>query len=766
MKDTFLLITSFFLLATVQNNVALAQQNLSTSGMVSSSSSVEGQEANFAIDNDTLSYWESTAKDTEPWIAIRFPGATEITGFKIIFQEGAVPNESVHFQYLLNGDWRSHHLVKENQSDKIAVNFEKVLLTDRVRLIANDKQTLHIAELQVVGQQYVDDDAGEVKPLLVNQSGYNLGRPKRFTAPGVPDKTPFVILEKDSEQEVFSGLIKNEKGDFSEFDPTSTSEYLVVSGEKTSFPFRIGPYWLERVSYRPMLDFMMGARHYVGNVSEIRNLSFAWRDGDFFNWAMQSLVALYASNPSAFERMEITGRYQSNASFPEEYQGLWGVLEPFRENTPDIVQLMHWDADVKVSQKLDHEMQKAELAHFLYAWPFLSRWLPRQNFDRVYAYTQSVWTKGTVSPHANSQYDRSPEHNLLALKTQLGSTKGEMPPGFSVIPNLMMYEVGKREGDPDAGMYFDAAYRQLEWMITHLDWEDPMTTKGQRMSEHITMRAFAWFYQEYPDRHPEGLKEKVEEWARIMVERSDNLWDFRKYDEDEWTPPGWNETGNILGFPAAVFAANTILGKDHKEVPRLEEIAWAHFENAFGRNPTGRQFSFKGPEEVEGVDLGWYSRHKGGIGLLEELPFVFDGSPKNFHYPNQPEAGNLGWTEGWVQFNTAYNTSMAYLANYYTRLECRQSDSGVLIIRLEAPLNFHKDREEHGRVWLTNKAGKSIPVELKEASPFSLALEGRVKIQDSELSVGAHVLRLEENDQLKVSYGYGFFEKKVTVNGD
>ncbi|WP_162339899.1 discoidin domain-containing protein [Cyclobacterium salsum] len=763
MKAILLLITSFFLLATGHINDALAQQNLAPSGMISSSSSEEDREAKLAIDNDTRSYWESAAGDTEPWIAIRFPGATEIAGFKVIFQEGTVPNERFHFQYLLNGDWRNHHSVNENQNDEVAVTFEKVLLTDRIRLIAADKQALHIAELQVLGQQYVDDNAGEVKPLLVNQSGYNLGRPKRFTAPGVADETPFLIQEKGSGQVVFSGLIEGEKGDFSEFDPKSTSEYLVVSGDKTSFPFRIGPYWLERVTYRNMVDFMLDARHYVGNVDDIRPISFAWRDGDFFNWSMQSLVAMYLSNPEAYERMEVTSRYVPNESFPEKYQGLWGDLTPFGPNTPDIIQLIHWDADVKVSQKLDHEMQKAELAHFLYAWPYLKKWLPEQNFDRVYEYASSVWEKREVSEHSLSQYDKSPEHNLLSLKTQLGTTKGEMPPGFSVIPNLMMYEVSKRQKEPDADRYFDAAYRQMAWMIQNLDWEDPMTTKGQRMSEHMTMRAFAYFYTEFPDRAPAGLKEKVRGWAKIALSRSDNMWDFRKYDEAEWTPPGWNETGNILGFPAAAFAAMTLL-EDKELIRDMEVLAWSHLENAFGRNPTGRHFSFKGPQEIEGVDLGWYSRHKGGIGLLDEVPFVFDGSPKSFHYPNYPEAGDLGWTEGWVQFNTAFNLSMAYMANYYTRLECRPNDSGDLIIRLEAPVNFYPDKEEPVRVWLTNKAGKSIPVELKEASPFSLALEGRVKLQDSEISVGAHVLPLEENDQLKLSYGHGFFEKSVTVS--
>ena len=54
--------------------------------------------------------------------------------------------------------------------------------------------------------------------------------------------------------------------------------------------------------------------------------------------------------------------------------------------------------------------------------------------------------KPSVTKASTSQYDKSPEHNLLALKTKLGTFKGELPPGHSVIPNLMMYEVAKRQG--------------------------------------------------------------------------------------------------------------------------------------------------------------------------------------------------------------------------------------------------------------------------------------------------------------------------------
>jgi hypothetical protein len=282
------------------------------------------------------------------------------------------------------------------------------------------------------------------------------------------------------------------------------------------------------------------------------------------------------------------------------------------------------------------------------------------------------------------------------------------------------------------------------------------------MSEHMTLRAFAYFYEQFADRAPDGIPEKVKEWAQVMMDRSDNLWDFRKYNAEEWTPPGWNETGNILGFPAALFSAAGIVKEDDLKKD-LEMLAWSHFENAFGRNPTGRQFSYKGPEEVEGVDLGWYSRHRGGIGLLDDVLFVFDGSPKSFHYPNFPEAGDLGWTEGWVQFNTAFNISMAYMANYYTGVDVEKKEEGKYVITLTAPLNFNYGTTENAGIQVTNQAGDYITMNLQENQPFGMRLTGEFQFNGNAIIFEDQRLTLEENDELIISYGYGFFQRKVVI---
>ena len=741
-------------------SVANAQQNnLSLTGTASASSFQEGFNPEKSIDGikDITSSWKSKVGDESSWLMIRLPGATEILRIDVDLAENTPVLSAFMLQIMHNGTWRNVQEVKGNVQTEISLGLEKPVLADRIRLLTQSDQEIGISELAIYGQEYVDSTALDVKKILVNQSGYNINRPKRFSAPSLQATSTFWIIDQATGEIVYKGNMIDHVGDFTDFNPKSGNEFLVKIGNEESFPFRIGVNWMERVTYRNMVDFMIGARHYVGTTDEIRPLSWEWRDGDFFNWAEQSLVSLYLSNPAAFIRMEQTIQYVPNESFPTEYRGKWGALDPYADNTPDIVQLIHWDADVKISQGLEHEMQKAELAYFLYAWPYLKQWLPQQNFDLVYAYLKVIWEKETVGEYSTTQYDISPGHNLLMLKTKLGTTKGELPPGHSIIPNLMMYEVAKNQDDPDAQKYFDAAYNQLDWMIRNLDWNDPMTTKGQRMSEHITMRAFAFFYSQYREHAPSGIQDKVTEWAKVAVSRADNYWDFRKYSEEEWTPPSWNETGNVLGFPAAALAAMLVL--DDEELKRsLEILVWSHLDNSFGRNPTGRHFSFRAPKEIEGVELGWYSYHKGGYGLLDEVKFVFDGSPKSFHYPNHPEVGNLGWTEGWVQFNTAFNSSMAYLANYYSWITLEKSEE-ELIIRLNAPLNFYPDENEPVQVLLSNKAGQSIWVKLEEESPFSELYIGSVKIHNRSLESSGKVLTIQKEDEVRVQYGYGFMKK-------
>ena len=259
--------------------------------------------------------------------------------------------------------------------------------------------------------------------------------------------------------------------------------------------------------------------------------------------------------------------------------------------------------------------------------------------------------------------------------------------------------------------------------------------------------------KEYGDKAPLGLKEKIESWKTVAIRRSDNMWDFRKLSETQWCPTGpkrtmWNEPGNLLGFPACALAAISAI-PDSGQNERLLQLSKAQMDNAFGRNPTGRHFSYDAPREIEGCELGWFTFLPGGIGQLAETGFVFDGAPKNEHYPYKPGVGGVGWNEGWVQFNVAFNISLAYMAYQDTDIQLIPVGD-KLKVRLKAPLNFNYLEQEAAEVQLLRNGEITTCVLLEEgenAAWFSTMID--------------HPKGLKE-----VSYGYGYFRKVGTLTSN
>jgi hypothetical protein len=743
------------------------------------SSSMAKYPAANAIDgkvNDD-SRWVSEASEQPAWLELDLGQRRKLAGihfFSGFGDKDVVASFKVQFQS--GGEWKDipSAVISGNTSSAVAVPFDQTVSvdTDKLRLWITTpaKGSARVKEVVVWPSEVGDlpkiaggTQAGiaqsQIVPLYLNQSGFNLGKPKRFTAPTLTDGTKFIVRSAKGGAALAEGTLKNHVGDFSSFNPEGTDEYVVEAGGLVSVPFRIGQWWMERVTYQDAVDFMIDSRHYVGNEKVACPGSFGWRDDHHFGWELHTLVPQYLSNPSAYERMPRQVRYVK----PTDPK-LWGALEPPSENAPDLVKLIHWGADVIVTQKLGHEHLKAQLAYFLYAWPVLEPWLPAQNFKAVRDYAFSTWT--ATASDRKYPYDESVDHNLLTLKTRLGTTKGCLPPGFSIQPNLLMHEVAKREKRPDAGLYFDAAFKQADWMIKNLDWNDPLTTKGQRMSEFLTVTGLAHFLKEYPDRAPKGLAAKINEWAKVLIRRSDNLWDFRKLDDkDKWTPMGekpqmWNEPGNVVGLPAPILAAVPFIS-DAKTKQRLEELVWSHFDGMFGRNPVGRHFSFDAPREVEGVEYGWFKFYPGGIGRLAEARFVIDGSPKNAHYPYHPEVGDIGWTEGWIQFNAAYNISLSYLAWSETSIEAKASGD-QLAIKLTAPLNFDYAKAESATVIVTTDSGDRESVTLTEDGPNARTFSGRLKLAPGKpASKGDGTAQGKAS--IQASYGFGYLGHSSTA---
>ena len=731
------------------------------------------------------SRWVGQASTSPSWLALDLGETRKLAGVHLFTGYGSkdvITDFTIQF-------WNDDKWVdipsaslSNNKASALAIAFDQTITveTDKLRLwiTASHQNTARVKEI-VIWPAEVGDLPALPKPsgpaaiagstpqeqipeIYLNQSGFNLGKPKRFTAPTLADGTPFTIRPAKGGSSLASGIIEKHIGDFSAFNPEGEIEYVVEAGGLSSVPFRIGPFWLERVSYQDAVDFMIDSRHYVGNDRAKCGGSFGWRDDHHFGWELHTLVPQYISNPSAYERMPRQVKYEK----PKNPK-LWGALEPYPDDAPDIVKLIHWGADVIITQKLAHEHLKAQLAYFLYAWPVLKTYLPEQNYQIVRDYTFHNWTN--PKKDRSYPYDESPEHNLLALKTKIGSTKGSLPPGFSVEPNLMMHEVAKRENRPDADLYFDAAYKQAEWMIKELDWNDPIVTKGQRMSEFLTVTSLAHFLREYPDRAPKGLATKLNEWAAVLVRRSDNMWDFRKLGDepDNWTPMGdtpqkWNEPGNVIGLPAPILAAREFITTPATQT-RLDQIIWSHLDGMYGRNPVGRHFSFDAPREVEGVEHGWFRFYPGGIGRLADARFVIDGSPKNAHYPYHPEVGDIGWTEGWVQFNVCYNITLSYLAWSESKVEVsREGDE--IVIRLTAPLNFDYNQAETGSVTVFSGLGDEERVTVTEDSNSSATLTGRIKLQPaSAAKAGDGNLQFKEGTTIKASHGFGYLGRHATI---
>jgi len=239
--------------------------------------------------------------------------------------------------------------------------------------------------------------------------------------------------------------------------------------------------------------------------------------------------------------------------------------------------------------------------------------------------------------------------------------KGRHAPGHSIVPNLLLHEVAKREGRDDAGVYLDAAVKQAEWCIENLDWNDPRTTKGHRMSEHRTIPNLVWLLQKYPDRAPAGLKEKNHAWVEVALARSDNFWDYRRYDlQDHWSIPKVNDVGNLIGFPAIATAAGWVLDDPAKKA-RLEQISTAAVDHLFGRNPRLAAAPAKPEMGFPEVERGWPKHHKEGIcARLELCRGSLSAAPGSEMFPFNPD-GAYRHAEGWVNYGAAWCISLAYL---------------------------------------------------------------------------------------------------------
>jgi hypothetical protein len=533
--------------------------------------------------------------------------------------------------------------------------------------------------------------------VAVNQVGYVTDRTKRFTAPLSPDGTPFIVRHTDDTTILHRGEIRRHIGDFSDFRPKVSPQHYVVEirGGKLkpgiSDSFLIRPNLWREQFWQPAVDFLIDSRSVVGTHPSAFG-GCPWRDGNYYDAIIPSLVLFHLADPQLTAAMPRQIDWQADKErvldpafkFDPKNPESGGVmdavrryyteLEPPTPDAPDVVKLIHWGAGYYLMKPVTkdpmgdpeprqiHSQTVEQIAYVVWAWPALKAWLPQSFHDRCRDFCFANWEKSlTIDKWWDpAGYDPPPE-GQNPMSGRLHPYKGRHAPGHSIVPNLLMHEIAIREKRNDAARYLEAAVAQAEYIVKHIDWNDPRSTKGHRMSEHRTIPNLVWMLQKYPDRAPVGLREKIQAWAKVAVHRSNNLWDFRRYDDDEhWTIPKLNDVGNWASFPAIATAASWVID-DPALGSRLRELAIAHADFLFGRNPRLAAAPHMPEMGFPEIERGWPIGHKLNVcARLELCRGSISTGPGSEMFPFQPEAP-FRHAEGWVNYGASWCISLAYL---------------------------------------------------------------------------------------------------------
>ena len=622
--------------------------------------------------------------------------------------------------------------------------------------------------------------------VIVNQIGYDLGKSKRATVVNVDDGTPFKVINSKTKEVAFNGVVKDGIADFTTLEPSKKADYYIESAGADSYVFTIGKNYIAQVSTVPALKFMSETRQDVFKLGS--STGYAWRDSHQFSFELNSLVLQYMANPALYDSLPYSICEVGTCEYPE--------LRVQKE--PDIIWLIKfgalryykWGTEKNINL---HMLVKEQLAYFLYIYPEIKQYVDEEMYTKIRDFTIKEWGGKSCNKQWYPLTDTN--HDLYSVQTIFGGLKGQQPPGHSIMPNLLMYKVAKRDslGDEVADKFFKAAYDNCEYTITKLDINNPYYAKGQRMSEHITMEGLAYFQEMYPDKAPNNLKDMIESWADKTIARANNMWDMRKavsieagdgaytfrngkpLTQDYWTgaayaiadgqnPAPKNEPGNIVGIQAITYAAARVID-NQKTINRLKQIGVSSIDDMYGRNPTGRGFFYHFTRDFKGADLGWWYQPSGGYGALAGHTAVIDANPPEKCYPFAPENYNTGYTEGWVAYNTAWNISLAYDAADTTKLTVDKNavKAGEKVtIKLDAPLNMDDSKIETGYVFITNMAsGERTKIKVTENKAAGDYFEGEFTVPNTE-SVEKKSTA-PNTYSLKVSYGFGIFEQSKEI---
>ncbi len=532
--------------------------------------------------------------------------------------------------------------------------------------------------------------------VLLNQIGFDVNEPKRFTAPVSPDGTKFSVKKfGDSKGEsLFDGEIKGHIGDFSGFKPAdSTARYVVVlSGgdlkDGASDPFYVRTDAYKKFFHQLAVDFMIDVRSVYGTHPSAYG-GGPYRDGGRADdFAIPALVNFWLANSDEIMKMprQIDYEKDMNRTFNNEIKYVpqnWAGPEVMRwcemyfdnveapaKDAPDVIKLIHWSVGYYLAIYMEDEKKFAnsggvmeQISYFLWAYPTMKKWIPESVYKEAKTAVFKYWEKANRFRIPWSWDAKHYPPITVSDQKKLPPLAYGNAPGHTIIPNILMYEVAKREGMKDADKYLNAAIAQTEFVVNKVDFNNPLTTKAHRFSEHRTVTALVWMLGAYPDKAPKGLKEKILQWSDIMISRSDNMWDYRMLSPKDniWTMLIMNDVGNLLCFPASAISANWVQ-TDNAKKSRMEEIYYAQIDAIFGRNP--RMCAGVGEPKMGWNDVarGWPVAYKNDIcARLELCRGSISTSCGTESYPFKPN-GEYRHVEGWIMYGAVWMNSLAYMS--------------------------------------------------------------------------------------------------------
>lgn len=628
--------------------------------------------------------------------------------------------------------------------------------------------------------------------VLVNQGGYDRDESKRCTVPGAEDETPFAVKKTSDNSIVFSGILQDQKGDFTDFKPDTPDEYYIeVEGHGKSFGFYIAPFFFHSQTARTAYQFFFDGRLGVDGIQETKwggpsRDAGAWNRETFFE------AMLYASNPSLFDRYD----YEPDAE-----------NEEFSENgIPDLIDIMLFHADFcykfrdtpPPGMKDDNWPRKYPLEQLAaacaaYHWFLRDKgWMSEETYNKYLDWCIENWSAyGMDEPQDFDNVDR--------VWTEA--------PGYRIIPNLCLKDVGKFESRFEGAIHLDFAVEEIERLATQIPGE-LITSDGEREYTHIggccgrDIPFVSLMYGELlaPGHIPESVKDSLRSYRDIEQRKCDNLWDYRRSAIRDTAWPlerdpyvYWSTAGMVSAYPSCAIATDIVLGEE-----TMRPLAFSAIDYMFGRNPCNAHFCSNATDpEIGffGADNDWVCDYGGGSGKLGGSRGLLNGAPWDLRrkvrdgvvtwegdtpFPYNPEAcgGYNGWKhcEAWAVYQRMLLGSVALSVLGRQKLSIKGNEKenvspgDSVRISLYAALNVDWELAETAEVTLRgwwDKAYDSETITLTETGPATSVFEKVIPTRAADEAVPNNgILEVSKDEPVTVSYGYSIFQVGDTLTFD